>query len=405
MPNPIPLFTLEARIRRALRRHLRNLGFTKTDDGLLSTPCQSKSSFRTLHLSQRNDRLKTEKQFIRRVWPQLKNYFANGTDVTPNQITPRLELIEGGSWQSELFRLTCLTWSVPVSQGYGRRMRFLVWDDNNGKLIGLIGLCDPVFNLKVRDQLIGWNAEDRRNRLVNIMDAYVLGAIPPYSFLLAGKMLACLIRTTEVRDAFLAKYGFSRGIISKRRKNPSLALVTTSSALGKSSLYNRLSLDGTKYFSAVGFTSGWGHFHIPQKLFTLIRVYLQAKDHAYSNNNRFGDGPNWKLRAIRHALSLLDMNPNLLRHGIPREVFICQMASNSKNFLLGKVNHASYNGILSVKQVAQMAINRWVLPRSASRPEYQDWKSENLLDLLVPKDQPNCTKIPKIGKDTKVGSS
>jgi Druantia protein DruA len=39
-----------------------------------------------------------------------------------------------------------------VSRGYGRRMRFLIWDQSNEKLIGLIVLGDPVFNLRVRDE-------------------------------------------------------------------------------------------------------------------------------------------------------------------------------------------------------------------------------------------------------------
>ena len=95
-----------------------------------------------------------------------------------------------------------MTWSVPVSNGFGRRLRYLVWDKNNGKLIGLIAIGDPVFNLSVRDNLIGWNAQDRRERLVNIMDAYVLGALPPYNVLLGGKMVACLIRTQKIYKDF-----------------------------------------------------------------------------------------------------------------------------------------------------------------------------------------------------------
>ena len=77
--------------------------------------------------------------------------------------------------------LASLTWSVPVSNGFGRRLRYLVWDESNGKLMGLIAIGDPVFNLAARDKLIGWTSKDRNSRLVNIMDAYVLGAIPPYN--------------------------------------------------------------------------------------------------------------------------------------------------------------------------------------------------------------------------------
>ena len=150
--------------------------------------------------------------------PVLSKHFANGDEIDPTEVLPRLEIVEADTWQSDLFRLASLTWSVPVSAGFGRRLRYLVWDDNNQKLLGIIALGDPVFNLKVRDELIGWTVKDRAKRLVNVLDAYVLGAVPPYNMLLGGKLVACLVRSKKVRDDFLKKYGKTRGIISKKKK-------------------------------------------------------------------------------------------------------------------------------------------------------------------------------------------
>lgn len=382
-PKVIPLFSLESRIKRALRKHLRDIGFSRTSRGDLNPPSKTKDAIRDLHRAQRNDLLARERAFIDRSWPSLKKYFADGSQVFPQHITPQLELITGRTWQSDLFRLACLTWSVPVSKGYGRRLRFLVWDKSNGKLIGLIGLGDPVFNLKVRDGLIGWTVAQRKKRLVNVMEAYVLGAIPPYSSLLCGKMIACLIRTKEVRDYFSGKYDTTRGVISRRRKHARLAMVMTTSALGRSSLYNRLKLGGAQYFTSIGTTSGWGHFHIPESLFQLIREYLKAHHHEYYGNHRFGEGPNWRLRAIRYTLSSLGLNPDLLRHGINREVFQCQLASNAVRFLAGNVDRAQYRGLLSVTEVADLALTRWVLPRAARKTDYLDWNRDNILGLLT----------------------
>ena len=39
-------------------------------------------------------------------------------------------------------------------------------------------------------------------RLRNVMDAFVLGAVPPYRELLCGKLVAMLAASDEVRDAF-----------------------------------------------------------------------------------------------------------------------------------------------------------------------------------------------------------
>ena len=129
----VPLLTIEARLKRALRSHLRLLGFTRTEEGGLAPPGCSKDSFRRLHGLQRRERLQTEREFIVEQWPLLRGHFANGSEVDPSRVAPRLELIQAQTWQSNLIRLTALTWSVPVSQGYGRRMRFLVWDETNCK--------------------------------------------------------------------------------------------------------------------------------------------------------------------------------------------------------------------------------------------------------------------------------
>src|SRR5258708_39377100 len=117
-------------------------------------------------------------------FPELIKHFASGEDIDPTSITPVLQRISGGTWEGDLFRLASLTWSVPVSNGFGRRMRYLVWDQYHGRVAGIMALGDPVFNLSVRDNLIGWNSSDREKRLVNILDAYLLGAIPPYNMLL-----------------------------------------------------------------------------------------------------------------------------------------------------------------------------------------------------------------------------
>jgi hypothetical protein len=378
----VPLFTVEARIKRALRRHLRQLGFGRSLSGELALPGHSKDSLRALHYAQRQQRLRCERRFVRGEWNLLREHFADGKDVDPLMVRPQLELVRAKTWQSRLFRLASLTWSVPVSQGYGRRLRFLVWDASNGKLIGLIGLADPVFNLRARDEFVGWTVEDRRARLVNVMDAYVIGAIPPYSMLLGGKLIASLVCTAEINDVFTHKYSRTRGIISRERKRAVLAMVTTSSALGRSSMYNRLRLPGCRLFRSVGYTSGWGHFHIPDRLFSKMRDYLRQRGHHYPDNHRYGDGPNWRLRTIRACLSALELNPDLLRHGIAREVFVCELAANARAFLAGAAAHPELTDLPRIEEMTAAASARWIMPRSSRRPEFGTWQREQLFGHL-----------------------
>ena len=378
----IKLGSREATLKKKIRRHLRTLGFQKSTDGTLEVEGRGKNVIRALHGPQREARLRANNDFLRQRAPRLIRHFAAGDEVHPSRISPYLERVSADTWQSNLFRLASLTWSVPVSNGFGRRLRYLVWDKSNEKLIGLIAIGDPVFNLSVRDNLIGWNASDRGARLVNVMDAYVLGAVPPYNELLGGKMVACLIRTREVYDDFRRKYGGTTGIISQQNKRARLLAVTTSSSMGRSSVYNRLKLDGTQYFQSIGYTGGWGHFHIPDDLFVELRAYLRQIGHPYADHHRFGEGPNWRLRTTRAALKELGFRDDLLRHGIQREVFICQLASNAVELLHTGKGRPDLSSLLSVKNVARLALDRWMLPRSERRFGYREWTRDALVQLF-----------------------
>lgn len=378
----ISIASREATLKRKIRRHLRTLGFRKSEDGNLKVNGTGKEIIRALHSSQREDRLESNRVFLAERASGLLKYFASGREINPKKISPVLERIAAETWQSDLFRLASLTWSVPVSNGFGRRLRYLVWDEHNEKLIGLIAIGDPVFNLSVRDNLIGWDANDRGERLVNIMDAYVLGALPPYNALLGGKMVACLLRSRDIYDDFSRAYGRTTGIISGKEKNARLLAVTTSSSMGRSSVYNRLKLDGVQYFNSIGYTGGWGHFHIPDKLFAELREYLREIGHPYADLHHFGQGPNWRLRTTRAALDALGFKDDMLRHGIQREVFLCPLASNALSILGTGRGRPRLSSLLSVNEISRLAVERWMVPRSQRRPEYQDWITEDLLPLL-----------------------
>lgn len=375
----------EARLRRKVRDHLRKLGYTKSPEGILVPPSLSKTSYRSLHFLQREGRLQKEANFIAERQVQLINYFASGEEIDLKQFRVRLELVGPGTWQADLFRFATLLWSIPVSQGFGRRLRYLVWDDSIGRLVGLFALTDPVFNLRARDAEIGWSSDDRSNRLVHLMDAYVVGAVPPYNRVLGGKLVACLLRSKEVVSDFRTKYGGTDGLISGQAKDAHLLAVTTTSALGRSSVYNRLRLRGTDYLNPVGYTSGYGHFHFPDELFAEMRAYLKVKRDAYEKNHRFGDGPNWKMRVIRRSLQLLDMNPALLKHGLPRQVFLGKVADNAMPLLRGKKAKPSYSSLLSATDVGELAAERWMRPRAMRDDSHLSiTKGEILNQMLRP---------------------
>lgn len=102
----------EALLKRKLRRHLRSLGYTKSEKGELVAPSGGKEIIRSLHSGQRQERLISNQYFLDTQLSSLLKYFANGSEVVPEKITPVLERVNAKTIKGDLFRLASLTWSV-----------------------------------------------------------------------------------------------------------------------------------------------------------------------------------------------------------------------------------------------------------------------------------------------------
>ena len=101
----IPISAREASLRRKVRRHLRSLGFHKSDDGALEIDATDKDLIRRLHAPQRDDRLSSNARFLSQRAPKLLQYFASGREVTPSAIRPKLERV-----MLARGRQTCFGW-------------------------------------------------------------------------------------------------------------------------------------------------------------------------------------------------------------------------------------------------------------------------------------------------------
>src|SRR5438552_7834850 len=122
------------------------------------------------------------------------------------------------------------------------------------------------------------------------MDAFVLGAVQPYSQLLFGKFVALLCASDEVRKAFRRKYQGTKSRIRSKPFDGRMALVTTMSALGRSSLYNRLGVEGRKLFRSVGFSRGTGEFHFSNGLYSSISDYAKRYCEPSYRQAAWGEG-------------------------------------------------------------------------------------------------------------------
>jgi hypothetical protein len=362
----------QADLRERIIRSLRGQGF-RIGNGTVLPPTElSKDRIRQLHETAVDYRIEQAVAGLGRKEKELLGRVAAGKDVVPPRIRPRLVEVLPDSDDELLFRYASLHWSIPVSSGYGRRLRFLVVDEHNGKLIGLIGLGDPVYSLAPRDRWVGWTPSDRRTRLSNVMDAFVLGAVPPYSFLLCGKLIAMLAASNTVRNAFKRKYAGARSLISRKVHDGRLALVTTTSALGRSSIYNRLRLGERLLYRSVGFTRGSGEFQFSNGLYGTIARFAQEHCEPTAKQGRWGTGFRSRREVVKKCLPALGLPSDWLYHGIEREVFVIPLAANSREFLRGEHSRLMWYDHTE-SRIFEYFRERWLMPRSERDERYKLW--------------------------------
>lgn len=349
---------------------LEDLGFTFSAGQVTPPVYTDKDSIRRMYLAERRKFVEERADLLQRLERRALPIFAKGSEVAPPALRPRIELVTS-RLQADIFRYACLLWSIPVSPGYGRRLRFLIFDDSNEKLIGLLGLADPVYCLAVRDSWIGWTDNDKRRRLWHVMDAFVLGAVPPYNYLLGGKLIAMLATSNVVREHFIARYEGRRSGILGIIRDPYLVLLTTGSAMGRSSMLNRLKRDGEPIWASLGMTLGWGHFHLGDGHFKAMADFMREEFPDVFNSYKFGGGPSWKLRVIRSCLRELEIPATALKHGIKREVFAAPLSHNWRAFLQGEQETPAFHD-RSTEDLMAFFRERWLLPRATRDSRYKD---------------------------------
>jgi hypothetical protein len=367
-----------SRLRKLIDASLRRQGFSVRDNQIVLPRNVDKDRLRRLHRLSVRHRVDDAGRRLARHEHRLIRRIACGREINPQRFTPRLVEVLPDSEDELLFRYASLHWSIPTSSGYGRRLRFLVEDAHNGKLVGLFGLCDPVFSVAARDAWVGWGVSARKARLRHVMEAFILGAVPPYSMLLGGKLVAMLCGSDEVRRAFQRKYGRGESLITNASADGRLAMIATTSALGRSSIYNRLRYQNRLLMLSVGFTSGWGEFQFSNGAYSQLREYAEKYCDKTAKHEAWGTGFRNRREVVRRVLAHVGLSGNLMNHGIRRELFVMPLAKNAREFLRGE-----HQRLLWFHQpadhLAAFFRERWLIPRSQRDTKYRAFRSNSYL--------------------------
>lgn len=360
---------------------LLNLGFTISKTGKLILP-ENKDYYRKVQSESVKYLLTKNQMFIKKYDQKIiNNYIIDGKSLDVRNISPRLILVENKE-DSNLFRWIKMHWSIPISAGYGRRLRYIIQNENDKSIMGIIGLDDPVYALKNRDNFIGWSSEQRKTRLKHVMDAFVLGAIPPYSMVLGGKLIASLVTSPEIRHDFKHKYAGKQSRISGEIFNGKLAAITTASALGKSSIYDRIKIPNGSEFIHTGWTKGSGEFQFATSIYDKLHD-LASQSVKWTKNPLWGKGTRNRRVVIQQALRILGLPPGFDYHNIKRELFLVPLGSKSIEYLSEKAKYIKYYHATQ-DEISQYMVKRWMIPRSERRKEYLEFKADDysLLEKL-----------------------
>jgi len=360
----------DQKLRKKIIDVLRKQGF-KINPHVRPAGC-SKRTYRRIQSKARLEQLALHKRFLQENLSKVKNYCRDGRDIDPGKISLELREISSGSLEEILFRWWNLVWwSIPYQRSYGRQMRFLLWDATHDMSFGLILLQSPVLKMSVRDRYLEIPKEEIDLWVNKSMHAQRVGALPPYNEILGGKMVALALTSNEIREAYERKYNSSKTIIRGRTIKPDLLFITTTSAFGKSSLYNRLKYNGEIVAESLGYTKGSGTFHIPEELYLEMLEFLANR--GINTSRSYGHGPSRKLKLISLAFKYLDL-PKFEYHGIRREFYLFPLVKNLKEVIKKKEKPIYIDRPFN--KLVDYWKERWALPRAERKPEWREFETK-----------------------------
>jgi hypothetical protein len=109
-----------------------------------------------------------------------------------------------------------------------------------------------------------------------------------------------------------------------------------------------------------GYTKGQSHIHITANgSWELIKQLVPEN---IFNTYKFGNGPNWKIRILKHGLREIGFSENMLSIGWKRGYYRCPLAENWQDFLIGNTDELIFKEYQESELVGYW-YDRWILPR------------------------------------------
>jgi hypothetical protein len=220
---------------------------------------------------------------------------------------------------------------------------------------------------------------------VAIADIAVCGAIPPYSALLGGKLVAMLAASPEAVAAYRQRYAATESVIASSLAGRPVVRPADLVFLGTTSLYG---VEPTQYtrlrfpcergggrvgesvgYRLLGRTEGYGTLQFGEETVKALSTLVSRSEGGQRVNSIFGEGVSPRLRKIREGLDRLGLPSDLmLSHGSSRLVYGVPLARNFREYLLGLDSRPDYllpmtDPAATTARIAEWWFERWVSGR------------------------------------------
>ncbi len=223
----------------------------------------------------------------------LKNKVWNETDIS--NLKPKVILVYTKEQLDDWRYLIRFTSSFKNVSNPGRNMKFLVVDETTDKYLGALTVTSDFGDLGGRDKYIGWTRDDRykNKRLNNVACGQAIIPIQPFGHnFLGGKLMALMITSDTIRNAWEEKYG------------DVLVGMTTTSLYGTFSQYNGLST-----FKKRGKTTGQMPIKLPRPVVKRWEEY-------------YGEKSKDRLGGFTKIYRECGLKPKDYQHGIQRGIYL-----------------------------------------------------------------------------------
>lgn len=254
----------------------------------------------------------------------------------------------------------------------------------------------------------------KRFSATSMMEITVCGAVPPYNYLLGGKLVCLMMMSPKLVRDYRERYKDVVSIIASQMagrpivKEPHLAFLgTTSLYTDYSAQYNRVRIPANTTagqsmqveYRCLGRTEGFGSPNLSAETERGL-AYLAEVSKNYRNVNFvFGEGQSPKLRQLREGLAALGLDQsNLLQHGAPRIIYGVSLVGNLERVLLGVDNDPLYSinpeEVNADSQIAEYWISRWLKSRLNHSPAIESLKNSSPLKERVSRFIPERSDVP-----------